>query len=257
MRFLNVLSANIRREFILLKRYLPNTIAMLVTFYVIFIGMFFGISLIGDPTTQDANIQYVIVNYIFWFLAMLVVNDIGWQITNEATQGTLEQLGMSPMGIWRIMLSRLLSTTIVEFIIIIGLLYLSMFTAGQWLNIDVLSILPILILTLISMFGLGLIIAGFTMIIKQIQAFLQILQFLLAGLTFVPLSVAPFLAFFPFVKGVDMVREVMINGTTITEFGVGDISILVFNGIFYFGIGLFIFLRCERYAMSKGLLAHY
>ncbi|HAM82083.1 ABC transporter permease [Ornithinibacillus bavariensis] len=257
MRFLNVLSANIRREFILLKRYLPNTIAMLVTFYVIFIGMFFGISLIGDPTTQDANIQYVIVNYIFWFLAMLVVNDIGWQITNEATQGTLEQLGMSPMGIWRIMLSRLLSTTIVEFIIIIGLLYLSMFTAGQWLNIDVLSILPILILTLISMFGLGLIIAGFTMIIKQIQAFLQILQFLLAGLTFVPLSVAPFLAFFPFVKGVDMVREVMINGTTITEFGVGDISILVFNGLFYFGIGLFIFLRCERYAMSKGLLAHY
>jgi ABC-2 type transport system permease protein len=236
---------------------MPNTIAMLVTFYVIFIGMFFGITLIGDPTTQDANIQYVIVNYIFWFLAMLVVNDIGWQITNEATQGTLEQLGMSPMGIWRIMLSRLLSTTIVEFIIIIGLLYLSMLTAGQWLNIDVLSILPILVLTLISMFGLGLIIAGFTMIIKQIQAFLQILQFLLAGLTFVPLSVAPFLAFFPFVKGVDMVREVMINGTTITEFGFADIAILVFNGAFYFGIGLFIFLRCERYAMSKGLLAHY
>jgi ABC-2 type transport system permease protein len=236
---------------------MPNTIAMLVTFYVLFIGMFFGITLIGDPSTQDANIQYVIVNYIFWFLAMLVVNDIGWQITNEATQGTLEQLGMSPMGIWRIMLSRLLSTTIVEFIIIIGLLYLSMLTAGQWLNIDVLSILPILILTLISMFGLGLIIAGFTMIIKQIQAFLQILQFLLAGLTFVPLSVAPFLAFFPFVKGVDMVREVMINGTTITEFGFTDIAILVFNGVFYFGIGLFIFLRCERYAMSKGLLAHY
>ncbi|MFS0671770.1 ABC transporter permease [Ornithinibacillus sp. 179-J 7C1 HS] len=257
MQFLNVLKANIRREYILLKRYLPNTIAMLVTFYVLFLGMFFGITLIGDPSTQDANIQYVIVNYIFWFLAMLVVNDIGWQITNEATQGTLEQLGMSPMGIWKIMLSRLFSTTLVEFIIIIGLLYLSMLTAGQWLNVDVISILPVLILTLISMFGLGLIIAGFTMILKQIQAFLQILQFLLAGLTFVPLSVAPFLAFFPFVKGIDMVREIMINGVTITQFQVEDILILVFNAVFYFGIGLFIFLRCEKFAMQKGLLAHY
>ncbi|WP_047979779.1 ABC transporter [Ornithinibacillus contaminans] len=257
MRFLNVLNANIRREYLLLKRYMPNTIAMIITFYVLFLGMFAGISLIGDPSSQDTNIQYVIVNYIFWFLAMLVVNDIGWQITNEATQGTLEQLGMSPIGIWKIMMSRLISTTIIEFIIIIALLYLSMLTAGQWLNVDVLSILPILILTLISMFGLGMIIAGFTMILKQIQAFLQILQFLLAGLTFVPLSVAPFLAFFPFVKGIDMVRDVMINGVSISQFPIGDILILVFNAVFYFGLGLIIFLRCERFAMQKGLLAHY
>ncbi|MEN2767879.1 ABC transporter permease [Ornithinibacillus xuwenensis] len=257
MRFLNVFNANIRREYILLKRYLPNTIAMLITFYVLFLGMFAGISLIGDPSSQDTNIQYVIVNYIFWFLAMVVVNDIGWQITNEATQGTLEQLGMSPIGIWKIMLSRLLSSTIIEFIIIVFLLYVSMLTAGQWLNVDVLSILPILILTLISMFGLGLIIAGFTMILKQIQAFLQILQFILAGLTFVPLSVAPFLAFFPFVKGIDMVREVMINGVTLSEFTMGDIAILLFNAVFYFAIGLLVFLRCERFAMKKGLLAHY
>lgn len=257
MRFWNVLKANTRREYILLKRYMPNTIAMLITFYVIFLGMFFGISLIGDPSTQDTNIQYVIVNYIFWFLAMVVVNDVGWQITNEATQGTLEQLGMSPVGIWKIMFSRLLSITIVYFIIIVALLYLSMFTAGQWLNVDIVSIFPILILTLISMFGLGLIIAGLTVIIKQIQAFLQILQFLMAALTFVPLSVAPFLAFFPFVKGIDMVRAIMINGVTLTEFAAADFAILIFNAVFYFGLGLFVFLRCERFAMQKGLLAHY
>ncbi|WP_010095537.1 ABC transporter permease [Ornithinibacillus scapharcae] len=257
MRFLNVLNANIRREYIMLKRYLPNTIAMLVTFYVIFLGMFFGISLVGDPSTQDTNIQYVIVNYIFWFMTMAVVNDIGWQITNEATQGTLEQLGMSPMGIWKIMSTRLISTTVLDFVMIVALLYLSMFTAGQWLNVDVISILPVLILTLISMFGLGLIIAGFTMILKQIQAFLQILQFILAGLTFVPLSVAPFLAYFPFVKGIDMVREIMINGVSINEFAMSDILILVFNAVFYFALGLYVFLSCERYAMRKGLLAHY
>ncbi|MFA9560636.1 ABC transporter permease [Evansella sp. AB-rgal1] len=257
MQWFNLLKANMRKEYIELKRYLPNTLAMIFTFYIIFLGMFFGISIVGDPTTVDSNIQYAIVNYIFWFLAMMIVSDVGWQITNEAMRGTLEQLSMSPMGIWRILMARLMSTTVINFFMIVVLLYLSMLTTGQWLNIDVISLVPILLLTFVSMFGLGFIIAGISIILKQVQAFLQILQFILAGLAFVPISVAPFLTYFPFVKGVDMVRDVMINGVTLSQMAGMDFVILAANGIVYFLVGLVFFLYCERVAMSKGLLAHY
>ncbi|MBU9723730.1 MULTISPECIES: ABC transporter permease [Bacillaceae] len=257
MQWLNLLKANTRKEYIELKRYLPNTIAMIFTFYIIFLGMFFGIQIVGDPSTQDANIQYVIVNYIFWFLAMMIINSVGWQITGEAMRGTLEQLSMSPMGIWKIMMMRLVASTIINFTIIVVLLYSSMLTTGQWLNIDVVSLMPILILTLISMFGLGFIIAGISIILKQVEAFLQILQFILAGLTFVPLTVAPFLAYFPFVKGVDLVRSIMIDGTTLSQIGTGDFLILGFNAVFYLLLGLVFFIYCERFAMKKGLLSHY
>lgn len=114
VHWLNLLKANTRKEYIELKRYLPNTIAMIFTFYIIFLGMFAGIQLIGDPSAQDINTQYAIVNYIFWFLAMMVMNNIGWEITNEAMRGTLEQLCMSPMGIWRIMVTRLISSTVLK-----------------------------------------------------------------------------------------------------------------------------------------------
>src|SRR6185437_1106283 len=119
MQWANLLKANVRKEYIELKRYLPNTLAMVFTFYIIFLGMFTGIQLIGDPSTQELNIQYAIVNYIFWFLAMTVMNSIGWEITNEAMRGTLEQLSMSPMGIWRILATRLLATTTIYFFIIV------------------------------------------------------------------------------------------------------------------------------------------
>ncbi|PIB67219.1 ABC transporter, partial [Pseudomonas sp. 2822-17] len=132
MQWFNLLKANTSKEYIELKRYLPNTIAMIITFYAIFLGMFFGIQIVGDPSTQDANIQYVIVNYIFWFLAMMIINSVGWQITGEAMRGTLEQLSMSPMGIWKIMMMRLVASTIINFIIIVVLLYSSMLTTGQW-----------------------------------------------------------------------------------------------------------------------------
>lgn len=257
MNWVPLLKANIRKETIELKRYLPNTIAMLFTFYIIFLGMFAGIQFIGDPSTQDMNTQYVIVNYLFWFLSMTVMNSIGYEVVNEAMRGTLEQLSMSPLGMWRIMFARLLATTLIYFMLIIGLLYASMLTTGQWLNIDLLTILPILVLTLISMFGVGYMIAGISMIFKQVQAFLQILQFILVGLTFVPLSVAPMLAYFPFVKGVDLVREVMIHGVTLTEIAAGDYLILLANAAIYFPLGLAFFKFCERTAMRKGLLAHY
>lgn len=257
MQWLNLLKANTRKEYLELKRYLPNTIAMLLTFYIIFLGLFGTIHFIGDPSTQDANIQYVIVNYIFWFLTITVINSIGYEVINEGMRGTLEQLSMSPMGIWRIMTARLISTTIINLIIVIVLLYVSMLTSGQWLNIDVITIVPILILTLISMFGVGFIIAGISIILKQVQAFLQILQFILMGLTFVPLSLSPVIAYLPFVKGIDLVREVMIDGLTLSQFTLGDFMVLVFSAVFYFSIGLGVFVYCERVAMNKGLLAHY
>ena len=257
MAWLNLLKANLKKEYLELRRYLPNTIAMILTFYIIFLGLFGVIQFVGDPTTQDANTQYVIVNYIFWFLTITIINSIGYEIINEAMRGTLEQLSMSPMGIWRIMSARLVSTTLINLVIVIVLLFVSMATAGQWLNVDVVSIAPIIILTLISMFGIGFVIAGISIILKQVQAFLQILQFILMALAFVPLSISPVMQFLPFVKGFEMVRLVMIQGMSLTQFSVYDYSVLIVTAVFYFAVGLSVFIFCERVAMEKGLLAHY
>lgn len=257
MAWLNLFNANLKKEYLELKRYLPNTIAFILTFYIIFLGLFGVIQIVGDPSTQDVNTQYVIVNYIFWYLTMTIINSVGYEIINEAMRGTLEQLSMSPMGIWRIMITRLISITFIQTLIVVGLLYISMATASQWLNVDVITLLPIVLLTFIGMFGISFIIAGISIIIKQIQAFLQILQFILMALAFVPLSLSPFLQLLPFVKGIDMVRAVMIHGVSLSEFAVTDFLILIANSLVYFLLGLFVFNYCEKIAMEKGVLAHY
>lgn len=257
MAWLNLFNANLKKEYLELKRYLPNTIAFILTFYIIFLGLFGVIQIVGDPSTQDVNTQYVIVNYIFWYLTMTIINSVGYEIINEAMRGTLEQLSMSPLGIWRIMITRLISITFIQTLIVVGLLYISMATASQWLNVDVITLLPIVLLTFIGMFGISFIIAGISIIIKQIQAFLQILQFILMALAFVPLSLSPFLQLLPFVKGIDMVRAVMIHGVSLAEFAATDFLILIANSLVYFLLGLFVFNYCEKIAMEKGVLAHY
>lgn len=246
-----------KRELILIKRYWMNTLSMIVSFYIIFLAMFLGIQVVGDPSTAEINTQYVIVNYIFWYLTMAVMSGIGWVVMNEVTLGTLEQLYMSPLGAWRIFLARIVSSSIIEIGIVIVMLILSMLTAGTWLNLDILSILPVFVLTIISMIGVSFMIAGMAVIFKQINSFLQISQFIFAGLTFVPLSVAPFLVFFPVVKGVDMVRQIAIHNYSLFDFSWLDFTALILNAVVYFILGISVFLRCEKHAMEKGILGQH
>ncbi|MNO53363.1 ABC-2 family transporter protein [compost metagenome] len=257
MKWLHLFNANFRKEYIEMKRYLPNTIALVATFYIIFLAAFFGIMFIGDPSSFDTNVQYSIVSVVFWSLTMMTMNFIGYSVITEATRGTLEQLYMSPLGVWKIMLTRIISQLGLQSVIMILLLFGAMLTSGQWLSLNPMTTIPIIIVTMISMVGVSFMIAGLAVIVKQIQAFLQIFQFVLMGLVFVPITVAPFLAFAPFVKGVNMVRTVMIENLTLTELPLSDYGVLLLNSLVYLILGLFVFDRCEKIAMKKGLLGQY
>lgn len=257
MKWLHLLSANFRKEYIELKRYLPNTIALVFTFYIIFLAAFFGIMFIGDPASFDMNVQYSIVSVAFWSLTMMTMNFIGYSVITEATRGTLEQIYMSPMGVWKIMLTRIIGQFGLQSVVMVILLLAAMLTSGQWLNLNPITSIPIIVITMISMVGVSFMIAGLAIIVKQIQAFLQIFQFVLMGLVFVPLTVAPFLAFAPFVKGVNMVRTVMIEDLTLTQLPLADYAVLILNSLVYLFAGLFVFHLCEKIAMKKGLLGQY
>ncbi|GIP58990.1 ABC transporter permease [Paenibacillus sp. FSL W8-0186] len=257
MKWLHLLSANFRKEYIELKRYLPNTIALVFTFYIIFLAAFFGIMFIGDPASFDANVQYSIVSVAFWSLTMMTMNFIGYSVITEATRGTLEQIYMSPMGVWKIMLTRIIGQFGLQSVIMVILLFAAMLTSGQWLNLNPMTTIPIIVITMISMVGISFMIAGLAVIVKQIEAFLQIFQFVLMGLVFVPLTVAPFLAFAPFVKGVNMVRTVMMEDLTLTQLPLADYAVLILNSLVYLIAGLVVFHRCEKTAMKKGLLGQY
>ncbi len=251
----NVLLANLRKVATEMRRYLPNTISTVITFYAIFLMFFLGIQVLGTPESAETNTQYVIVSTALWFLALMAMQGIGWEITLEATRGTLEQLYMSPIGAWRILLARMVGTVLVNLLIIVLMLFLSMATARQWLNFDLVTLLPVLLLTITGMLGVGFMVAGLSLVYKQVDSLLQIAQFVFLALVAVPLSALPELA--PVVKGADMVRGVMVEGTPLTGFSVLDWISLGLNAAAYFLLGIFLYGRAERRAMNRGLLGQY
>ena len=257
MAWLNVLIANIRKVGILLIRYLPNTISEIVTFYAIFLMFFFGVKVIGDPAQMGENSAFVIVSMFLWFLSLTAMQGIGWELTTEATSGTLEQLYMSPVPTWFILLSRMIGTVLVNIVIMAVVLFLSMLTAGQWLSVDVLTLIPLFILLLIGMLGIGFMVAGLALIYKQINALLQIAQFAFFALVSVSVTLSKWLEFLPVIRGSSMIRTSMTEGKHLFDFTTTDWLLLLTNAVIYFIAGVLVYKLAERRAMRMGLLGKY
>ncbi|MCA9840394.1 MAG: ABC transporter permease [Trueperaceae bacterium] len=257
MFLLNVVSANLRKVATEMRRYLPNTISMIVTIYAIFLMFFLGIKFIGDPSNAEANTQYMIVTTVMWFLTLMAMQGIGWEITTEATRGTLEQLYMSPVPAWFILFSRMLATILLNLIVYAVILVLIMATSGQWLRFDWLTLIPLFLISLLGMIGVGFMIAGLALIFKQIQAFLQIAQFIFLAMVAVPVGLSPYLELVPVVRASSMIREAMTSGTSLVAFGASAWLLLVLNALIYFVLGVFVYKRAEARAMNFGLLGQY
>jgi ABC-2 type transport system permease protein len=253
----NVLSANTRKVGIELLRYWPNTLSMVGTFYAVFLMLFLGIRLVGNPATSGANTQYLIVVMVLWLLALTAMHGIGWEVTNEATRGTLEQLYMSPVGAWRILLARMTGTVLINLALVALVLVLGMLTARQRLSLDLLTLAPLLVLTTVGMLGVGFMLAGLALLFKQIHSVLQVAQFVALALVAVPVSLSPWLELLPVVRGSTMIRQAMTQGTTAGGFTAVAWTVLAVNAALYLTAGIAAYRRAERRAMRLGLLGQY
>ncbi len=249
--------SNFSKTFIEMKRYLPNTISLIVTMYAVFLTMFFGISSFGNPETMDYSIQYSIVITIMWFIAVMAMQGIGYEINMEAIRGTLEQLYMSPAPAWFILFCRMLATIFINLIIYAVVLVAIMLTSKQWLNFDFITLIPLFLFLNLCMIGIGFMMAALALLFKQIGSFLQVAQFAFFGLVAVPVGFSPLFEFMPIVRAATMVRNSMIDGLTLIDFSGLDWILLIANALAYFVIGIVVYKLAEARAMQRGLLGKY
>ncbi len=253
----NVLAANIRKQWIELKRYLPNTISMIITFYAIFLLLFLGIQVVGAPGAAGESTRYLIVSMVLWFLALVAMQGIGWEITTEATRGTLEQLYMSPVPTWRILFARMVGEVLANLVVLFLVMALAMLTARQWLVFDLATLLPLFLLTILGMIGVGFLVAGLALVYKQIQAFLQIAQFIFMAMVAMPVTLSLWLEALPVLRGATMIRRAMTEGVSLLGFTGFEWLLLGLNSVLWLGLGVVVYRAAERRAMNRGLLGQY
>lgn len=258
MNRLALFKAYLVKEFAIFRRYLPNTIGGIVTFYVIFLLIFLGYTgIAGASPNYGDMVEDLIVGFVLWSLILMSYQNIAFTIKDEAQEGTLEQLYMSPYNFGWIITSHVSARLIINFVIIAVILTLIMLTTGNWLNINLLSIIPLTVFTLMGVLGVGFAVEGITLLYKRIDSYLQILQFAMVGLVAAPSESVIWLRFLPASWGSTLIRRVMVQGASIMDFSFGELSLLILIGCFYLAVGYGIYKKAEQKAMKQGILGHY
>lgn len=241
-----------------LKRYMFETLTGVITLYLFFLALFYGAKAFGAgaPKYGDA-LEGLLVGYAVWSLAIFAYFSMAQDLVQEAQLGTLEQLAMSPLGLSRVLMGRVLAGLIWQSVTITILVVAMMASTGKWLHIDLLSIIPIALLTLAGVVGLSFIFGGLAIVFKKVQSALQIMQMVFIACLAIPLSRVWYLKFAPLSWGNRLLTEVMVNDQSLASLPKADILFLIAHASAYMTIGLVVFKAFERMARSRGLLGHY
>lgn len=247
-----------KRSFIMFRRYAFDTLSGIITIYLFFLLIFYGArALLGGQQGYGDTLSGIVVGFFIWILAIFTYSELSFDLVREATEGTLEQLSMSPMGLTRVLVARFVAGLGLQLALLATLLVLMMASTGRWLHLDVVSLVPLVVLTMTGVLGVGFVMGGLAIVFKRIQSSLQILQFLFPVLLVAPLERFPAVKYLPLSWGNRLISSVMVDGTSIFSIAPSDLGFLVLNSAVWMAIGVIVFRRFERIARQRGLLAHY
>lgn len=245
-----------KRYVIEIRRYAFDSVAALLLMYILFVVVFFGVRGIGVDV-EGRTLSAIVLGFNVWALLTFAYNSVANGLIGEAQTGTLEQLAMSPRGLLGTILTQFwVAFAFITFQITI-LLILAMATTGRWLHVDVLSIVPLLLLTVVGVLGLGLAMGGLALIFKRVQSVSAMVQMGLLALVAVPVSQLPIAKLLPVSLGYQLLNDIMVDGVTITSLPVQDLGILLVTSAMYLLLGIAVFKRMEAAARDRGLLGQY
>lgn len=228
---------------------------------LIFVGASF---ILGQGTFRPEQVTPMLLGYIVWFYARVVITTTSSDMLSEAQIGTLEQMYMSPASPTVLLLNRMIAILLTSTVIVIVPTVLLM--AGLHISFPFhWEGLLILVLTLVGLFGFSLILCGAALVFKQIDALADLLQNVLLFLTGSLLPVTSFPAWLtviaqtlPTTQGILVLRSVVLQGESLpAAWNNGSLIWLIIHSSLYLCAGCGIFMLCERYARKKGSLGQY
>lgn len=256
---LGLARAVVEKQVILLKRYWFNTAMMLVGFYLFFAIIFFGgRAAAGEGANIDGTLDGLVVGFFLLTAATAAYFDVAGNVMREAQWGTLEQLFMSPFGIGRVMAIKSAFNVAFSTAIGLALLAIMLATTDRSLSVDVFTVVPIVVLTILSAVGLGFVFAGLSLLYKRIENVQQLLQFGFIALIAAPAqSDSAVLLVLPLSHGSGLLNLAMTEGVRLWEIPLANLAALAANGLAYLLAGYLVFHLLVRRARKLGVMGHY
>jgi len=249
-----LLRVTVEKRVHLFRRYLFDSVFGVISLFILFALALFGGQQVA-PTVIDGSKGGLVVGFFVWTMAVAAYNDISQQIETEAEWGTLEQLSMSPFGIGTVVF--LNSIVYVVGSLISGVLTLVLMLAVADVPLSIpLGVVPIGILAVFPVIGLGLLLGGLTLIYKRVQAISGIIQLGFVAFIAFPLNAHPLVAAIPLTLETRLLEKTMKAGS-LTAVQSEMLVVLVVKSLGFLVVGFGAFYLLQRESRRRGVLGQY
>lgn len=228
-------------------------------------GIFLGIVFfIGGGQFNQGSISFILVGYLMWYYATIIISNMSYELIIEAQAGTLEQIFMSPVPVPLLLISRSLATLMISTISIV--IFSVVMIWGLHINIHIgWPGLTVFIITMAGLFGFGYIIAGATLMFKRVTALANVVMNVLLFLngSILPVDKFPpwlstFAKILPTTQGIILLRETMLAARPLADLWEdGSLIFLLGHSVLFFCGGLLVFMWCIRSAKQAGTIGYY
>jgi ABC-2 type transport system permease protein len=197
----------------------------------------------------------VLIGYLLWNFSTMAINTISSSISSEASRGTLEQKFMSIIPLHILLLGRIIYSILRQLIVVSIVLIISILLFNISISINLSSIF-ILAITLIGMYGIGLIFGGLTLKFKKIDNIVFITQTILLFVSDTLMIYSDsfsLIKLLPITTGNDLIRKTLAG----TGIGLSEYLILIIISLSWLLLGILIFNYFKKLSKIDGLLGSY
>lgn len=252
--------AELRRELIQMLRYPTELLSQALVTAIIFYGIFLGSAYMAGGSLLGSRLSEIIVGYALWSLMLGAIGNMGWGISVEAQNGTLEQVCVGPLTLRTIFALRALTNLVYDLVLMVVAIFLIILLTGHTIHFSALELLPLALGIAVSI-GIGFLVAGVTILVKRSNQFLNLLQFLLLFLVMTPFTDLPgparwIAVVMPAGPQMGVLRHLAI-GQAAFPGEAGWLLLGVVNAVVWVGAGYILYGRAHRLATERGVLGHY
>lgn len=271
--YIRAVNAENMKEWRIEWKYKPDFIRQFFQPFIYLLPYFlYGVALLGGRFSEHLRsltgvgdmIAYTFIGYLIMGFLNTACWAMGASLRKEQWYGTLDTVFSAPVPRWVYVAGMAAHSTCHQgLIMLIQAIVITVFFAIVFKTAGIFLALAIVILMLIGLYGLGVLIAGLTIGLKQWWVISEVLSSLITIVTPIayPLAVLPIFIrkvslFLPTTYGVMGVRHLLLGEQL--DISVGTIFLrlaLILVVWLVFGLGVFMFM--DRYGRKKGILSLY
>lgn len=249
-----LLKIELRRLISEIKNYKLNQVVGIFDVILLCAGILIGT---GKELFQGGNQMYALIGMILWRSTTVCLQTCCGIVQKELRLGTMEQLMLAHYSFLKVMTARLIAKVLVEGgkLALAAVVLSVMFQIEFHGEINLMSVVLAISVSLLGAFGMGFVVAGIAMIYKKATALVNSVSYFMLFFTgaLIPLEVlprgfSPIAKIFPFIWAVKSIQQNHFSG----NFELLMISSLAW---LFFGIGMFVL--CNEKAMAKGIAGKY